>query len=350
MPDQSLILHDPAEGAVSLLPGALEQKSLILQECALIGRVKNEAQQAVLVAAWQKLKSWRANLEKARIELNKPHLERQREINGIARLQDDAMKLENDRLDAILTEFQEAQREKVRQAELARQAELRRIEEEKQAELRRIEAERKALEDAARKERERIEREAAEARRKAQEAEAEAQRKAAEATAGLRKEDREAAEAKARKEAEERRLAAEAEQARLAQEKSALDEKERLAAVERQRQLDRENELAALRTQVAGPVARSAQAKGQTSRIELDFEVFDIHLLYRHNPGFVTLKENRAEIKGSIANGLRDIAGVRIFEVNKNKIRAAKILPAIDVETTVSSAPTQADFLSQTPS
>ena len=129
-----------------------------------------------------------------------------------------------------------------------------------------------------------------------------------------------------------------------------MDEKERLAAVERQRQLDRENELAALRTQVAGPVARSAQAKGQTSRIELDFEVFDIHLLYRHNPGFVTLKENRAEIKGSIANGLRDIAGVRIFEVNKNKIRAAKILPAIDVETTVSSAPTQADFLSQTPS
>ena len=342
-----LILHDPPEGSVSLLPGALEQKSLILQECALIGKVSNEKQQAALVSAWQKLKAWRASLEKARVECNRPHLERQREINAKAREADAEAALMDSRLDAILTDYREAQKEKDRQAELARQAELRRIEEEKQAELRRIEKECRAQEDAARKERERIEREAAEAKRKADEAEAEALRLARAAGEGLRKKEREALEAKARQEAEERRIAAEAEQTRLAQERIALEEKERQAAAERQRQLDRENELAALRTQVAGPVARSAQAKGQTSRIELDFEVFGIHQLYLKNPGFVTLKENRAEIKLAINNGMRDIQGVRIFEVNKNKIRAARVLPAIDVTATVSPA-RQEELMSQT--
>lgn len=350
MPETSLILHDPDGAAVSALPKAEELKELVLAECALIGCVRTVQQQESAVAVWAKLKRLRADAEKSRKQVKQIHLDRCREIDACHARFDAALDEENKRFDAMITDFQEGEREKAAQAERERQKELQRIERERQEELARIERERQEQERKVQAERDRIAREAAEIERKRLETEREAQRLAQEAAQGLRKKDREAAEAKALQETEERARLAKAEQDRLAGERAALEEKERLAAAERQRQADREADYARLKAQAVGPVVTSAKAKGQTSMVELDFEITDIHKLYLKNPGFVTLKENRAEIKLAINMGMRDLPGVRIFEVTKNKIRAAKVVAPIDVQSTVTTAPAQGQLLSDMPS
>src|SRR5580658_7474823 len=114
MSEQSLILHDPADGAVSAMPDAVALKVAILEECALIGGVKNAAQQEAAVQCLSKLKRILADTEKARKAIKEVHLEKCREIDAKAREHIADVSPEYTRIDDLVKEFQEGEREKVR--------------------------------------------------------------------------------------------------------------------------------------------------------------------------------------------------------------------------------------------
>ena len=300
MNDQSLIIYDPAARTISLAAAAEEAKVAALNGCALIGTVKNAEQQQEAVNAVRDVKAVLLAVERARKSVKEPLLEACRLIDSAAKKFVEELDAEELRVNTELGNYQAEIVAEARRQEQKRQAELRKIEEERIAEQRRLaaiaaEAERKRLEEArkaeaaAAAERKRIADEAAAARSKADKARLEKER------AGF--------EAKQKAEADAREVQ------RLKDEAARKMEQERQDALARQA------------VEAVGPAAVPQKAKGQVVKPVWTFEVTDIWLLARTNPGLVRIEPNTSEINQVIAAGVRDIKGMRIFEVVKSTTR-----------------------------
>ena len=124
-----------------------------------------------------------------------------------------------------------------------------------------------------------------------------------------------------RKEAEERLRLKEIEDAKQRELAQAKTVEEVKAAEER----------AVQAAETVAPVAPIAKPKNLVVRETFDFEVTDIHLLARMHPGLVKIEPVRSEINYLISKGVRDIKGLRIFEVTKVTARAATQPKAIEV-------------------
>lgn len=188
------------------------------------------------------------------------------------------VKTESERLDGMITSYRDKKRREAEELERQRQAELARIEKEKA--------------DAAESEQKRI----------ADAAKAEADRKKAEeqAQCAFTPQELNDAQAKAK--------AAEAEQLRLDQE--AQTGRQRTAELERQRQLTQ-------RAVVIPP----AKIAGLTETKVWRFEVTDLEILTRQNFKLVRVEPNTAAITIAIADGCRDIPGLRIWQETKTQAR-----------------------------
>lgn len=295
-----LIVHDRDAKSVFVGEAAENLKLSALNGCALIGTVKNPMQQQEAVNAVKEVKAVLLAVEQARKAVKEPLLEACRLLDAKVASFVEALKEEEVRMNTMLGNYQQEVISEQRRQEAERQAALRKIEEERQAEQRRLAAE------------------AAEAERKRQE---------------------DACKIEEARQAELRRIAAEqavakssADKARLEQERVAFDvrqktesearEKHRIAdEAARAKEQERQNELAKQAVEAVAPVAVGQKAKGQVVKAVWDFEVVDIHLLYRMHPGFVTLTVNRSEINQALSMGVRDVKGLRVFEVVKSSTR-----------------------------
>jgi hypothetical protein len=110
-------------------------------------------------------------------------------------------------------------------------------------------------------------------------------------------------------------------------------EDDRLAGLERERQAElakaaTHEELDAIqqkfdtRVQQEAPTAPIApvRAKGQRVEETIEFEVTDIHALYRAHPNLVKLTELRAEIKSCLKAGMK-VTGIRTWKETKASVR-----------------------------
>lgn len=264
----------PTEEAVAL-------RDAILERSALVGAVRNAIHNEAAIAAMKEIRGMLNRVEDARKTVKEPVLDLCRRIDATAKKFAEELKAEEVRIAKAAADWQTEQLERVREQERRRQAELARIEAERQAELARIRAE---------------------AERAAQEAAAQAAAKAAAAKSAA---EREAIEARAK--AEAMRIALEAE-------KQAL----------RQGEL-RNQEIESLPT-----VQAPTRTEGQTVRAVWLFEVTDIWLLARTNPGLVRIEPCRQEINeviGRLAEagaGEPKVAGLRIWKETKVGVRTGK--------------------------
>jgi len=135
---------------------------------------------------------------------------------------------------------------------------------------------------------------------------AEARRKEAERQAEL---DR----IEADRQAELRRIAEAEAKARSAKARAELEEQRLLATARANQAVDA----------VGAPVA-TTKAIGQVVTPTWDFEVTDIWLLARAHPAFVKIEPVRSEILLAIKTGMKDIKGLRVFEVVKSTVRTPK--------------------------
>lgn len=286
----------------SLAPEAEQLKVAALESAALVAVVRSPQEKAPAIYAQMKLASILKAVEKARKEVKEPYLEACRLIDGTAKKFCLDLEWEQIRLGKIVGDYDMEQLAIARRAEAARQEELRRIAEQEAAEKRRIEAEARAAEEA-------------------RQAEARKQEEA--------------------RQAEERRIAAEraqaknaAERKRLDSERAALIEKQKVQEAEfakqreserinRQAQLKRLQELLAQAAEAVGPEKGMAKSAGQVVKPVWKFEVVNIGLLYKMHPGLVTLTVNTAEINQCLAQGVRDIKGLRIWEEVKSTVRTS---------------------------
>lgn len=86
----------------------------------------------------------------------------------------------------------------------------------------------------------------------------------------------------------------------------------------------------AAQAQAAIPVA-PAKSEGQIVKRVWKFEVVDVWKLTRSCPGFVEPVPRKREINEAIANGMRDIPGLRIWEEVETGVRLGRAPAAIDV-------------------
>lgn len=121
-------------------------------------------------------------------------------------------------------------------------------------------------------------------------------------------------------------------------------ENARLAEIERQKaaeiakartheQMEAVQEKFAERVKAEAPpieAIASAKAKGQVVTETWEFEVTDIHALYRHHPNLVKLEPIRGEIKSLLKNGV-DIKGVRGWKETNSNVRLGRTLAAIEL-------------------
>jgi hypothetical protein len=84
---------------------------------------------------------------------------------------------------------------------------------------------------------------------------------------------------------------------------------------------ERQDALAKQAVEAVGPAAPLQKARGQVVKAVWTFEITDVWLLARTNPGLVRIDPNTSEIHQVIALGARDIKGMRIFEVVKSSTR-----------------------------
>jgi hypothetical protein len=300
MSDKSLILYDQTARSLTFAEEAEAAKLAALNGTALIGSVNNPAQQQAAVNAVKDVKSILLAVERARKAIKEPLLEACRLIDARAAEFVAELKDEEIRVNTSLGNYQQEIIINARREEAKRQEALRKIEEERQAEARRIAAE------AAEAERVRAEAE----RKAAAEAEAERQRIAAAANAAKSKLE------KARLEKE--RLALEARMKAEAEAREAQRIKDEAAA---KAEAERQDALAKQAVEAVGPAAPMQKARGQVVKAVWTFEITDIWLLARTNPGLVRIEPNTSEINQVIALGARDIKGMRIFEVVKSSTR-----------------------------
>jgi len=139
---------------------AKELKSLALDGAALIGRVRNAADNELAVKAQRELKQVVSMFEKARKEMKEPLLEAGRALDRAVAAESDELEREHGRITALVSEFQREEQRRVAEERRIQQAEIDRIEREKQAELKRLADEKAAQEAEASKIKDAAEREA----------------------------------------------------------------------------------------------------------------------------------------------------------------------------------------------
>ncbi len=260
---------------LSIAPEAEAQKAELLKRSALIVEIKDPTAFEAARNELKKLAAMRNLVEKSRKTVKEPVLQVGKEIDAKAADFTANLNTEEKRVTKLMADYS---------AE---------VEEQRQRALREIEAKRAAEAKAA--------------------AEAEAARIKAEQEAE-----------KARQEAEEKRKAAEAamweedgaEAAKAKEEADKAAEAARVVA-EREAALAAE-QAAALAAAAATPIQVVPQAVSGTKFVP-DYEVEDIHALYQHNAGLVTVTERRSEIldcikRMTIGDDLPKIPGLRIFK------------------------------------
>lgn len=297
---EALILYDPAANAVTIAPAVEAQKLAALNGCALIGAVKNPAQQQEAVTAQRDVKAVLLAVEKARKQAKEPLLEACRVLDATAAKFVEELKSEELRLAKTLGDYQMEVIAEARRKEQARQAELQRIENERIAEQRRLEAEAR---EAERLRQEEI--------RKQQEAALAEQRRIEAETAAAKNKEQRARLEKERLALEERR-----------KQESAENERKRLAdEAARAAESKRQDDLAKQAVEAVAPAAMPQKAKGQVVKPVWKFDVVDIWLLARTNPGLVRIEANTSEINQVMAAGVHEIKGLRIYEEVKSTTR-----------------------------
>lgn len=98
---------------------------------------------------------------------------------------------------------------------------------------------------------------------------------------------------------------------------------ERLATCETLEDRERVHEEFSQLTQVLQPPATPPKESGQVVTQDVEFEVIDIHDLYRWHPMLVTLEPKRREIKEMLKNGIA-VRGVKYWAVVKSTVRLEK--------------------------
>lgn len=278
----ALILHDGR--AVTIAQEAEELKASALEKSALIAAVRNADDNTLANEALRELRSVSKAVEDARKKVKQPVLDLCRLIDAAAKDFTAELTEEESRIAKLASDWHTEQLEIQRAAERKRIEEEQRIQREREAEERRI--------------REEAERAAREARLKAE----------AEALA-------------ARNEAE-----------RIAAAERAKAEQERIAKLEAERQ-----RIAAERAQqelLSVATKAPPRAEGQVVKPTWSWEVTDIWLLARTNPGLVRIEPNKQQINEVIAalaeSGTPKLAGLRIWEEVKVSVRIGH-QKAIDV-------------------
>lgn len=138
------IAHFPT---YQLTPEAIAAKESALEQSALIGKVRTPDAKAEAVRAQQSLKAIESALEKARVKLKEPYLDKGREIDAMVNEQKVELQKEFGRISGLVGEFDQLERIRVADEQRRQQAEADRIERERQAELAKIQ--REAAEAAA---------------------------------------------------------------------------------------------------------------------------------------------------------------------------------------------------------
>lgn len=235
---------------ITISPSAEAEKRRILVEAAAVIGVRDNAQAGIAQGVIKMLASFRVAVEKSRKLVKEPVIEVGRLIDEKARTFSEDIQAEESRITRLVSDFAAEQERKRREEE----ARLRREAEE---------ARRKAEdEERARLKAEREAREALERQRIAEEA-------AAKAKDG---------EARAKAEAERLRAEGEAAEAIRKQEEAEWSEIEARQRAEEQA--------------VATPVVLAPKG----TKPVLDFDVVDLHALYKAHPGLVVLSPSRAAI------------------------------------------------------
>lgn len=270
---------EPVEEAIAL-------RELVLDKSAAIARVTDADEQRVAVESQAEIATLLRDAEKARVACKEPVLEFGRNIDLRAREFIADLKLERDRLDKLVADFQAMEKARVMAAEAERRLEQQRIEEA------RMKAEREA-------------REAQEAEQRKLNTKAELARQ--QAAAAKNAEDAEKA----------RLLQMEIERERKVSVAKSLEQMETIRA-------NSEEEIAAL------PVATAARVKGQRVDEEWNITVTDIWALARAHPMCVNIEPRLTDIK-MILNSGRSVAGVIAKREIKASVRAGTGRAAIEV-------------------
>lgn len=126
----------------------------------------------------------------------------------------------------------------------------------------------------------------------------------------------------------EQRAAREAEQKRIAELQAEIErnkEAENKAKLEElNRQLQKEQIKAEIRQEEETPVAPTEKPKvaGASVSFTYDFEVEDIHALYKAHPQCVKMEVKKLAVQDLIKSGIKEIPGVRVFETTKVATKA----------------------------
>lgn len=319
--ENSLIIRDFATDKVSLSKAFPELRDNALAGAALIGKVNSPATNESATEALRNIKILIRDVEKARKTVKDPVLELCRAIDKAAGDAVTELKAEELRLNTLQGNYAQEQLNAAREAERKRQAELDRIE-----------RERREAEYQARRQAEEEERQRQAAERKAREEREAAERKAQEAAKAANDAKTSAARRKAQEEAAAAQAEAEKARIKAAQEEERINrERQEAAEAQEQTELAIAERSAQAQEAIGGPCLPQT-AKGQTIKATYDFEVVDVWLLTRTNPGFVKPEPLRAEILRAInEGGVKEIKGVRIFEKVKNQINTRGQSAIIDV-------------------
>jgi len=269
----TLQLTGIATATVTASQEAIDARDSALADASLITRVTSPASLASAVETQRDLKRIAKSAEDSRVAIKAPVLEITRRIDAAAAEFSEPLKAEINRINGLLTGYQEEQNRIAREEATKREAELAR----QRAE------EAKRASEAARLEREFLQKQEA------------AERQAREAT-----------NADARAAAEKARQAAESQRAELAK------KAERDAVLAAQEQA---------RTLATMPVAAPRPA-GMSATAPWTFEVTDLAALQAAEPNLVEVTVRRSSVLARIREGTREIPGLRIFQETKVTVRA----------------------------
>ncbi len=270
-----LVQRSPLMLDIAITQEAVDQKNDALELAGMIGdHITTAAQNEGAYRAAQSIQSMVKAVERSREDMKKPVLVAGKAIDDAHKSFAADLLAEAERIRVAMDTFQCAQRDELRRQEQARAREIERVE-----------RERREKEEAARQEAARIESERQAALREAQSAE---QRKIVEGIAA--------------------------------------EEREKLEA--RKEQVARD---AAMQIESLGAAPEAVKAVGQSVRVELDYEVVDMHLLYKSFPRLVEMKEKRQEIRDMLRSGMTNIPGLRIFEAVSSRVRSKPQTKVIEV-------------------
>lgn len=274
MSDTALILCPRDTLTPTIANAAIAAKQAALEAVALIGKITSKEANDQAALAVGNVTALRRSLEKSRKEIKEPYLRACQAIEKAFHSLDDELAAEELRVNTACGDW------KMEQIQLQRQAEV-----ERQREIDRIERERKAESDRVAE----VERQA-EVKRQEE----------------IRKAEREALAAKSKKAREE------AEARRLELERVAETERAKAEAQRKERESLAEQERLAV-----APVAPIARTEGQKVKPVWTFEVVDSIKLIRGRLDLVRWEPNKEAINEAIAAGVREIPGLKIFEVVK---------------------------------